>query len=118
RSVASADRTSSQGAAAMAERDAPASVAREVGEERAGAAPPAAHRPARRAPSAAPEAWPVSHGSLPADREAPDPLRPFVLSAASPEALRDQALRLIHHLGRDHRAPLAGVAPALAATRA
>ncbi|WP_344094077.1 type I polyketide synthase, partial [Nocardiopsis composta] len=115
---ASADRPSSQGAAAMADRDAPAPVAREEGEERAGAAPPAAHRPARRAPSAAPEDRPASHGSLPADREAPDPLLPFVLSAASPEALRDQALRLIDHLGRDDRAPLAGVARALAATRA
>ncbi|WP_017590936.1 type I polyketide synthase [Nocardiopsis potens] len=115
-------RPSSPGSSAEADRGGPDPVARLTGgeaeEERSGAAPAEGRTPAGRGRSDASAGRPSGQGPAAADRDEPGPLLPFVLSAASPEALRDQALRLIDHLERDGGTPLAEVARALAATRA
>ncbi|MEV7547176.1 SDR family NAD(P)-dependent oxidoreductase [Streptomyces sp. NPDC089915] len=63
----------------------------------------------------APEPAPGEAGA-PAPADTPRSL-PWVLSARSPEALREQALRLRDHVAADPELPLAGVGRALLATR-
>ncbi|MFW5417122.1 SDR family NAD(P)-dependent oxidoreductase [Nocardiopsis sp. CNT-189] len=115
-------RPPSPGSAAEADRGGPDPVARLTGgeaeEERSGAASAEGRTPAARGRSDASAGRPSGQGPAAADRDEPGPLLPFVLSAASPEALRDQALRLTDHLERDEGTPIAEVARALATTRA